>query len=108
MSKTKYSEVIEKAIDNIEKDRDMAHTAASDIIAKIAQASAAGLAGDGSLRDQAVSLSKHIEALQRSNEQLIKIANLLKKEGGAEDGGVDLDDEEVVFDLIEQSRGDNE
>lgn len=97
----KFEEVVDSILKNVSEDRDRATVAADDIATKVANGF-----GDGSLRDQAISLSKHIEALQRSNDQLIKLAALMKKaSGGGEDDGYDLNNEEVVLDLIERSRG---
>lgn len=97
---SKFEEVIDSILKNVSEDRDRATAAANDITTKITNGF-----GDGSLRDQAISLSKHIEALQRSNDQLIKTATLIKKSLEGDDGGFDLDNEEVVLDLIEKSRG---
>lgn len=96
----KFEEVVDSILKNVSEDRDRATVAADDIATKVANGF-----GDGSLRDQAISLSKHIEALQRSNDQLIKLAALMKKASGGEDDGYDLNNEEVVLDLIERSRG---
>tara|TARA_R110001592_G_scaffold61591_3_gene187725 strand:+ start:12690 stop:12986 length:297 start_codon:yes stop_codon:yes gene_type:complete len=50
--------------------------------------------------------AKYLETLQRSNEQLVKLAALVQKKSGAEQGISELDKQEL-FDLI-NSNGEDE
>lgn len=50
--------------------------------------------------------AKYLETLQRSNEQLVKLAALVQKKSGAEQGISELDKQEL-FDLI-NSDGEDE
>jgi hypothetical protein len=44
--------------------------------------------------------AKHIETMQRSNEQLVKVLSLKQKERG-KDSGLTEEDKASIFDLIQ-------
>ena len=85
---------LEKAIKNIEEDREVTKRLLDDVIVY--------LSGDEE-RHKSVGLTaaKYVETLQRSNEQLVKISSLMQKKQG---GNVNLtrDDKNDIFDLIKE------
>ena len=48
-------------------------------------------------------VSKYLETLQRSNEQLVKIAGMFHKET-EEDGSLSEEDKEGLFDMIQEPK----
>ena len=83
---------LQEAILNIRKDRKVTKDLLNDVV-KILQK-------DETLHREVGSIAaKYVETLQRSNEQLVKIAALLQKKNNASDGLTDKDKNEL-FDLI--------
>jgi len=83
---------LEKAIQNIENDRDVTRRLLDDVIVY--------LSGDEE-RHMTVGLTaaKYVETLQRSNEQLVKISSIIqRKQKNAV--GLSKDDKEDIFDMI--------
>ena len=72
MSK-RLNKFIEEAVDNIRKDREITQELLSDLIV---------IAGQSEHNHKEVSLAaaKYVETLQRSNEQLVKLAGLIQKD----------------------------
>tara|TARA_Y100000593_G_scaffold74283_1_gene136620 strand:- start:757 stop:1041 length:285 start_codon:yes stop_codon:yes gene_type:complete len=86
---------LEEAIDNIRKDRKVTKDLLIDVV-KVLQK-------DETLhRDIGGVAAKYVETLQRSNEQLVKIAALLQKKNNASDGLTDSDKNEL-FELIQDA-----
>ncbi len=56
-------------------------------------------------REVGITAAKYVETLQRSNEQLVKISALLKKEEKKETGLTD-DDKKDIFDLLQGDQTD--
>lgn len=83
---------INKAIDNITEDRAAAKTLLMALMKHIHQSEE---------RHQAVGLiaAKYLETLQRSNEQLVKVASLVQKKTST-DQGITEKDKQELFDLI--------
>ena len=83
---------INKAIDNITEDRAAAKTLLMALMKHIHQSEE---------RHQAVGLiaAKYLETLQRSNEQLVKVASLVQKKT-SRDQGITEEDKQELFDLI--------
>lgn len=78
----KYRQILEKTIKNIEEDRDKTSGFINSItkhLHEIEQNSSAEEAFKEH-KDVMHGLSKYLEVSQRSNEQLVKIANLLQKD----------------------------
>ena len=94
MSKKKnIDELVEEALGNIRSDRKVAREFLNDIATQIATDA-----------DQTKYLSpvaaKHIETLQRSNEQLVKIINIQQK--NTEQGiSFSEEDKNSLFDIIQ-------
>ena len=63
---------IEKAIKNIEEDREITRELLDDAIRWLA-------VDDARHKDIGMTLAKYVETLQRSNEQLVKLCGLMSK-----------------------------
>lgn len=93
---TKLDKILEEAVTNIRKDRDKAESLLTDVAIWI-----------GSNPDRHVQVgmtaSKYLETLQRSNEQLVKIAAIMKTKLNNEFGDLDKDEKEELYDDLEQA-----
>ncbi len=93
MSKKNIDTLISEALDNIRNDRKVAREFLNEIANQIANDS-----------DQNKYLSpvaaKHIETMQRSNEQLVKIISIKQKD---QEQGFELseDDKDNLYDIIQ-------
>lgn len=110
MSKSKDRKVEEldnyilEAIDNIRADRAMTATLLADLMKQMNnQASLSTHESAGA------TAAKYVETLQRSNEQMVKLANLLQKREESEnrDNLEDLD-QDALFDLLDESEKQDE
>lgn len=99
MSK-KLEEFIERANQNITDDRAATKTLLMTIM-KYMQI------GDDRHKEVGLIAAKYLETLQRSNEQLVKLAALIQKRETGETGISDEDRQEL-FDLINQSNTEDE
>ena len=87
---------LEESIDNIREDRDITKSLLKDVMTY--------LAGDETRHTQVGQVAaKYVETLQRSNEQLVKIASLLQKKANSESAGLTESDKSEIFDLIKES-----
>ena len=100
MEKSKKEKVdvnncIQDAIENINNDRAIAMTLLQDLMQY--------LRGQEE-RHQTVGhvAAKYLETLQRSNEQLVKVAALLQKKSESQ-AGLSEDDKKELFDLIKEA-----
>tara|TARA_Y100001938_G_scaffold140571_1_gene208930 strand:- start:7540 stop:7824 length:285 start_codon:yes stop_codon:yes gene_type:complete len=74
--KRRFSELTEEAIKNIRSDREQTKELLQDIVKYLAGA-------EERHKEVGLTVAKYLETLQRSNEQLVKIASLQQKtEGG--------------------------
>jgi len=98
MSNNDLNSLIDEALENIRKDRKSAQEFLNEIATQIAH----DAENNRSLSPVA---AKHVETMQRSNEQLVKIISLRQK---SQETTVELsdDDKAQIFDLIQDS-GDN-
>jgi len=98
MSKKDLDTLFEEALDNIRSDRKVAREFLNEVATQIAKDP-----------DQNKYLSpvaaKHVETLQRSNEQLVKIIALTQK-NKAQDSILTDDDKNSLFDMIQQKEAD--
>jgi hypothetical protein len=86
---------LEQAIQNINEDRDVTKSLLKDIMQVLAS-------NDLEHEKVGAVAAKYVETLQRSNEQLVKIAALLqKRENGSEN--LSDNDKKELFDLIQGS-----
>tara|TARA_Y100000310_G_C20415451_1_gene684087 strand:- start:399 stop:713 length:315 start_codon:yes stop_codon:yes gene_type:complete len=95
-------EYIESAIQNIQDDRAITSNLLTDIITEIKKARTSSYDSHKELGQIA---AKYVETLQRSNEQLVKIATLLqKKESHVGDVELSGEDKDELFDLIQGAK----
>lgn len=94
MTKNKLDSLVDEALDNIRNDRKLAREFLNEIANQIATDA-----------EQNKYLSpvaaKHIETLQRSNEQLVKIIGLRQK-NQAQNFELSEDDKNNIFDMIQE------
>jgi len=85
---------IEKAIQNIEEDREITRELLDDAIKWLA-------VDDARHKDIGMTLAKYVETLQRSNEQLVKLCGLMTKNEKTEE----LTDKDFaqIFEQIQKS-----
>ena len=97
MSK-KLEDIINKALENIESDREVTRDLLNDAISYLSK-------DDSRHRDIGLTLAKYVEVLQRSNEQMVKVASLVQKEEKKSDGLTDKDMEDI-FSMIDKEKED--
>ena len=88
----KSKKYIENAIKNIEEDREITRELLDDAIKWLA-------VDDARHQTIGMTLAKYVETLQRSNEQLVKIAAMVQKISNV-DENLSNKDKEELFDLI--------
>ena len=76
MSK-KINSYIEEALDNIRKDREVTKELLSDAIKWLSK-------DEARHKEVGIVMAKYVETLQRSNEQLVKIVNMMSKKTDSE------------------------
>jgi hypothetical protein len=84
--------LVDEALDNIRGDRKLAREFLNEIATQIAT-------DPQSNRSLSPVAAKHIETLQRSNEQLVKIIGLKQKE--TKEQGLSSADKDELFDMIQ-------
>jgi hypothetical protein len=84
--------LVDEALDNIRGDRKLAREFLNEIATQIAT-------DPQTNRSLSPVAAKHIETLQRSNEQLVKIIGLKQKE--SKEQGLSLADKDELFDMIQ-------
>jgi len=86
---------IEEAITNIRDDRNVVGSLLIDLIVQMKKS-------DENQKILSLAAAKYVETLQRSNEQLVKVAALLQKK---HDRGENLtdDDKQELFELIKEA-----
>tara|TARA_R100000005_G_C4876127_1_gene130086 strand:- start:154 stop:444 length:291 start_codon:yes stop_codon:yes gene_type:complete len=96
MSK-KVEEQLKEALDNIREDRKITRELLDDAIKFVAKDEA---------RHQQIgmTLAKYVETLQRSNEQIVKIATLMSKNEKA--AGLSDSDMEDIYSMIKEEEED--
>jgi hypothetical protein len=88
-------EYLEETTKNIREDRAMAKTLLMDVMADMKTSSA-------ERREMGPIAAKFVENLQRSNEQMVKLASILQRQKTNQIGLTD-DDKEQLFDLLNES-----
>ena len=91
---SKNDKYIDEAIANIRSDREITRELLDDAIKYLAK-------DESRHRDIGLTLAKYVETLQRSNEQLVKVVNLMNKNTKA---GLTSEDKEEIYGMIS---GDN-
>jgi len=87
----KAQDYIEQAIQNINEDRETTRDLLDDAIKYLAK-------DESRHRDIGVVLAKYVETLQRSNEQLVKIINIMNKNESTQD--LTMGEMENIYDMI--------
>jgi hypothetical protein len=88
-----FDDLMDEAIENIRNDRQVAREFLNELANQIAQ---------NAENNRALSpvAAKHIETMQRSNEQLVKVLTLKQKERTKE-VGLSEEDKASLFDMIQ-------
>ena len=93
--KKDFETLAEEALINIQKDREQTNDLLKDLIKYISGA-------EDRHRDVGLTAAKYVETLQRSNEQLVKIAALKQKSEKGLTGLSDEEREEIFSELQEE------
>jgi len=88
-----FDDLLEEAIENIRNDRTLAREFLNEIATQIAK-------DPDNNRALSPVAAKHIETMQRSNEQLVKVITLKQKEK-SKDIGLSDEDKASIFDMIQ-------
>jgi|TARA_R110002020_G_scaffold103217_6_gene241627 hypothetical protein len=91
-------EYVEETTTNIREDRAMAKTLLMDVMADMA-------ASPTDRREMGPIAAKFVENLQRSNEQMVKLAAILQRQKTT-NVGLTADDKEQLFDLLNEGQED--
>ena len=84
---------VDEAITNIRQDRAITSALLTDIMLFLKK-------NEQNHKEVGAVAAKYVETLQRSNEQLVKIANLLQKKEEKSFDGLTADDHKEIFDII--------
>ena len=98
MSK-KVDKYLEEAISNIRDDREITRELLNDAIKWLSK-------DEARHKEVGFVMSKYVETLQRSNEQLVKIAGIMSKNHGSQ--GLTDSDMENIYDLISKDGKDGQ
>ena len=101
MKKEDKENLIEEAISNIRSDRSTTTTLLVNLMKSMSEQGASSHQSTGLIA------AKYVETLQRSNEQLVKLASLLEK-NKSNKVGLSLDEKQELFDMIGEEKGDDE
>jgi len=93
MSK-KLNEYIDEALSNIRNDREITRELLDDAIKWLSK-------DEARHKEVGIVMSKYVETLQRSNEQLVKIVGMMSKKSG--DEGLSAKDMEEIYNAISNS-----
>ena len=92
----KIDHYLEKAVSNIESDRKITRELLDDVVRYLSK-------DEERHREVGMTASKYVETLQRSNEQIVKLAALVhKKETVNGSTALSDDDKDSLFDLIKK------
>jgi hypothetical protein len=91
-------EYVEETTKNIREDRAMAKTLLMDVMADMKASSA-------ERREMGPIAAKFVENLQRSNEQMVKLASILQRQKTSS-VGLSSADKEELFDLLNENQED--
>ena len=95
MSKEKLDNLIGEALENIRNDRKIAKEFLNEIANQIANDAEQN-------RSLSPVAAKHIETMQRSNEQLVKLINIKQKNAGISEE-LSENDKDNLYDIIQGS-----
>ena len=83
---------LELAIKNIQEDREITRDLLDDVVRYMSK-------DEVRHREVGLTAAKYVETLQRSNEQLVKVAGILQKKESSSPSLTDFDKDEL-FDMI--------
>lgn len=89
-------QLIQQAIENINKDREAAKELLEDVAQYIGQQ-------QDRYATTGMVAAKYLETLQRSNEQLVKLIGLMKKSDEDKYGDLNKEDKESLYNEIEET-----
>lgn len=89
----KLDHYLEQAIKNIDNDRKITRELLDDVVRYMSK-------DEARHREVGLTASKYVETLQRSNEQLVKVAALIQKNQNKE-AGLTAQDKEELFSMIQ-------
>jgi len=89
-------EYLEETTKNIREDRAMAKTLLMDVMADMA-------ASATDRREMGPIAAKFVENLQRSNEQMVKLASILQRQKTT-NVGLSEDDKDQLFDILREEK----
>ena len=87
----KVDTYLEEAVSNIREDREITRELLDDAIKWLAK-------DESRHREIGIVVSKYVETLQRSNEQLVKVVNLMTKKDA--DTGLSSQDMDSIYEMI--------
>ena len=96
----KLQDIIDKTLENIESDREVTKDLLNDAIQYLSK-------DESRHRDIGLTLAKYVETLQRSNEQMVKVATLIQKEQKQSEGLTEAD-MESIFSMIDKGDTDDD
>lgn len=91
MSKKNIDNIVNEVITNIRNDREVTKELLGDAMSWLSK-------DESRHREIGIVLSKYVETLQRSNEQLVKIANMVSKD--TSNRGLSDEDKNDLLDMI--------
>ena len=91
----KAQNYIDQAIQNINEDREITRDLLDDAIKYLAK-------DESRHRDIGIVMAKYVETLQRSNEQLVKIVNIMSKKESSQD--LTMGEMENIYDMIKEDK----
>ena len=89
---SKFENLTQEAITNIRQDREQTKELLEDLIKYLSGA-------DERHKEVGLTAAKYLETLQRSNEQLVKIASLKQKTESSDSSLTELEREEIFKEL---------
>lgn len=90
----KLDKYITEAIDNVRKDREITRRLLDDVMIYLSKS-------EERHREVGLTAAKYVETLQRSNEQLVKVASLVQREK-KKDNALSEDDKADIFDMLQK------
>ena len=87
---SKLDKYLQETVDNIRDDREVTKELLDDAMKWLAK-------DESRHRELGIVLSKYVETLQRSNEQLVKVVNLMNKDSKA---ALTSEDKEEIYGMI--------
>tara|TARA_B100000989_G_C19414098_1_gene415670 strand:+ start:398 stop:694 length:297 start_codon:yes stop_codon:yes gene_type:complete len=97
MSKKNIDNIIDEVVTNIRSDREVTKELLGDAMSWLSK-------DESRHREIGIVLSKYVETLQRSNEQLVKIANMVSK--NTTNRGLSDEDKSDLLDMISGDKED--